>query len=190
MLKITIFYGCVRVGRQSIRAAKAVEQALQATGRAEVTFIDLKHHHLPVMEQRLKDMDNPSQNLLEISEQLMGADGILFITPEYNNSYSGALKNGIDYFTKEWHHKPIGIVCASDGKQGGINASNLLQLLVLAIDGFAMPTKLLVPEVPKTIDEEGSVLDEQLAKRLNKFITDYLWFVEAIADRKKKDGMK
>lgn len=185
MLKITIFYGCVRIDRLSIRAALAVEQALKATGKADVTFIDLKHHHLPVMEQRLKDMANPSLNLLDISKKLHDADGILFITPEYNNSYSGALKNGVDYFTKEWFHKPIGIVCASDGRQGGINASNLLQLLVLAIDGFAMPSKLLVPELPKNIDENGVPLNEQMAGRISKFVADFLWFTEAISAHKK-----
>lgn len=185
MLKITIFYGAVRIGRLSVRAARAVEQALKVTGKAEVTFIDLKDHHLPVMEERLKDMSNPSQNLLEISRKLAEADGILFITPEYNNSYSGALKNGVDYFVKEWYHKPIGIVCASDGRQGGINASNLLQLLVLAIDGFAMPTKLLVPEIPNNIDEHGVPLNENMAKRINKFVADFLWFTEAIANQKK-----
>lgn len=181
MLKITIFYGCVRVGRQSVRAARAVEKALQATGKASVTFIDLKQHHLPVMEQRLKDMEHPPQNLLDISKALHEADGILFITPEYNNSYSGAMKNGVDYFVKEWHHKPIGVVCASDGKQGGLNASNLLQLLILAINAFPMPRKLLFPEVQNNVDENGVALNEQTEKRINAFVAEFLWFTEGIS---------
>lgn len=185
MLKITIFYGCVRIGRQSVRAARSVEKALTATGKAEVTLIDLKHHHLPVMEQRLKDMENPPQNLLDISKSLAEADGILFITPEYNNSYSGALKNGVDYFVKEWHHKPIGVVCASDGRQGGINASNLLQLLILAIDAYPMPRKLLFPQVQNNVDEEGNALNELTTKQINTFITEFLWFTEAISNHTK-----
>ena len=185
MLKITILYGAVREGRLSIRAAKALKRTLEQSGKAEVTFIDIKDYNLPVMEARLKDMENPPANLVEISAALENADGIVFVTPEYNNSYSGALKNTVDYFTKEWAKKPIGICCGSNGKQGGINASNLLQLLVLAIGAFPMPYKLLVPELHLSLDEEGNPLNEIMGKNLQRFVDEYLWFVTAIAAHKK-----
>ena len=117
MYKITILYGAIREGRLSIRAAKAIERELTRSGKFEVTFIDIKDHNLPVMEARLKDMENPPASLLYISEKLETADGIVFVTPEYNNSYSGAMKNAVDYFTKEWSKKTIGIVCAYNGRQ-------------------------------------------------------------------------
>ncbi len=190
MLKITILYGAIRTGRLSIRAARAVETALKATNRAEITFIDIKDYNLPVMQDRLKDMAVPDPKVAEIGGKLAGADGIIFVTPEYNNSYSGALKNAIDYFTKEWHHQPIGIVTGSSGIQGGINASNLLQLLVLAIHGFAMPTKLLVPELDKSLDEQGAPQNEKIEKSISKFVSDFLWFTEAIATQKKNNPEK
>lgn len=186
MFKITILYGAIREGRLSIRAAHAIKNALEQSGKAEVTFIDIKDYNLPVMEQRLKDMENPPANLLELSDKLMSADGIVFVTPEYNNSYSGALKNTVDYFTKEWGKKPIGIVCGSNGKQGGINASNMLQLLILAIRAFPMPQKLLVPELDKSLDENGKPLNDIMAKNLDRFVEEYLWFVEAISTQNNK----
>lgn len=186
MFKITILYGAIREGRQSIRAAKALNDALVQSGKAEVTFIDIKDYNLPVMEARLKDMENPSEGLLYISNALESADGIVLVTPEYNHSYSGAMKNAVDYFTKEWAKKPIGICCSSDGRWAGINASHHLQLLVLDIGAFPMPDKLLVAELPKAIDEHGNILDEGVKKRYDKFVKDYLWFVEAIVTQKKK----
>jgi NAD(P)H-dependent FMN reductase len=182
MLNITILYGCVREERQSIRAAKGVLKALEKTGKAHVTFIDLKEkeYELPVMTARLKDMKNPLENAVRISKHLKNADGIIFITPEYNNSYSGAFKNAVDYFTTEWSKKPIGIVCASNGRQGGINASNLLQLLVLAVNAFPMPYKLLVPELENSFDEEGNAKTEIMQKNLEHFITEYFDFVGAM----------
>jgi azobenzene reductase len=185
MLKITILYGAVRNNRASIRAARAVETALNRTMLAEVTFIDVEDYHLPVMEDRLKDMEHPSEELLYISEQISSADGLILVSPEYNNSYSGALKNMVDYFSAEWKHKPIGVVAASSGIQGGINASNLMQLLVLAINAFAMPTKLLVAEVNKTLDEDGIPQNEKLANSINRFVDDFLWFTTAISNHKK-----
>jgi NAD(P)H-dependent FMN reductase len=187
MFKITILYGAIREGRLSIRAAKALHNALKLSGKADVTFIDIKDYNLPVMEARLKDMENPPEGLLSISKSLSEADGIVLVTPEYNNSYSGALKNTVDYFTKEWSKKPIGICCSSDGIRGGINASNLLQLLILAIGAFPMPYKLLIGELPKVLDEDGKPLSEIVQKNLDRFVKEYLWFVEAINTQHKKE---
>jgi len=187
MLKVTILYGAIRDGRLSIRAAKAVEKALLETGKADVTFIDIKAYGLPVMTSRLFETKEPTSSLNEISKALSEADGIVFVSPEYNNSYSGAFKNAVDYFTKEWFHKPIGVVAGSNGRQAGINASNLMQLLVLAIEAFPMPYKLLVPELQNSLDEEGNPQNEIIARNIKKFISEYLWFVEAISSHTKKN---
>lgn len=184
MLKITILYGAIREGRLSIRAAKAVEKALRNSGKADVTFIDVKDYDLPLMENRLKDMKDPLPDVVKVGEMIEHADGIVFVTPEYNNSYSGPMKNTVDYYTKEWSKKPIGIVCASNGWQAGTNASNLLQLLILAINAFPMPTKLLVPYVDKSFDEEGNAMDEAMGRRLDRFVKEFLWFVEALSAKK------
>jgi NAD(P)H-dependent FMN reductase len=185
MLKISILYSGVRNNRLSIRAARAVEKAFRHTGKTDLTFIDIVDYHLPVMEDRLKDMETPDARLLELSRLLAESDGLVLVSPEYNNSYSGALKNTVDYFTKEWAQKPIGVVAASAGGQGGINASNLMQLLVLAVQGYAMPTKLLVPELGKNLNEQGETDNVNLKKNIDKFVTEFLWFTEAIANHKK-----
>lgn len=187
MLKITILYGAIREGRLSIRAARAIDKALRDSGKADVTFIDVKDYDLPLMENRLKDMKDPLPDVVKVGKMIEDADGLIFVTPEYNNSYSGPLKNTVDYYTKEWGKKPIGIVCGSNGKQGGINASNLLQLLVLAIGAFPMPRKLLVPELDKSLDENGNPQNETMANNLDRFVKEYLWFAEAIVNHKRKE---
>ncbi len=184
MYKITILYGAIREGRLSIRAAIALERALVASGKADVTLIDIKDFDLPVMEKRLKNMDTPPEGLLTISKALNDADGIIFASPEYNGSYSGAFKNTVDYFTKEWAKKPIGVCCSSSGRLGGINASHKLQALILAIGAFPMPYKLLVNNLAETLDEDGNPQDEHLTHSLEKFVDEYLWFVSAISGSK------
>lgn len=186
MYKITILYGAIREGRLSIRAAKALERALKNSGKAEVTFIDIKDFHLPVMEKRLKFLDNPPENLVTISNALKEADGLLFVSPEYNGSYSGAFKNTVDYFTSEWAKKPIGISASSNGRLGGVNASHKMQELILAIGAFPMPYKFLVANLPESLDEEGNPLSDIVTKNLQRFVEEYLWFVEAISTQTKK----
>lgn len=188
MLKITILYGAIREGRRSIKAARAVEKALNESGKADVTFIDLKDYDLPVMEKRLMHLDNPPAKLVEISNAIKNADGLVFVTPEYNNSYSGAFKNMVDYFTKEWAKKPIGNVCAAAGKMAGINASNMVQLLISGIGAFAMPYKLLVPHLEDSLSDDGTPQTEDLKKSIDKFTEEYLWFAEAISNQHKKEN--
>ncbi len=184
--KITILYGAIREGRLSIRAARAVEKALNASGMAVVTLIDIRQYNIPVMTARLKDDAHPAAGILEISKALESADGIVFVSPEYNNSYSGALKNVVDYFTWEWSKKPIGVVTASNGRQGGINASTLIQLLILALNAYPMPYKLLVPEIQNALDEDGNPLHEIMQKNLEHFVTEFLWFTDAISTKNKQ----
>jgi NAD(P)H-dependent FMN reductase len=146
---------------------------------------DLPEYDLPVMHARLKDMPDPPQLIVALGKALEEADGIVLLSPEYNNSYSGALKNAVDYFTKEWAKKPIGITACSSGKMGGVNASNLMQLLVLGLGGYAMPRKWLVPDLAASLSEDGIPQNETVSRELQRFVEEMLWFTEAIAARKK-----
>jgi len=59
-----------------------------------------------------------------------------------------------------------------------------MQLLILAINGFAMPTKLLVPELEKNLDEYGNSQNERLTANIDTFVKDFIWFTTAIANHK------
>ncbi len=175
--KIGVIYGAVRKGRKSIRAAKALVQALEKKPGVDVHLFDIREYGLPVMESRLKDMTDPPPLLLEISRQIQSMDGLVFMTPEYNNSYSGALKNFVDYFTQEWAKKPIGISCVSSGKMGGVRAAGHLQMLILGINARPMPYQWLVPLVDQNLDDQGNILQEALEKSLDRFVSELLEFV-------------
>jgi azobenzene reductase len=113
---------------------------------------------------------------------------MIFLSPEYHGSYSGALKNAVDYFTAEFKRKPIGVVAVGSGRFGGINASTEMQQLVLSLGAYPMPYKLLVPHVQHAFDEKGELKDDQLGKGMDKFVTEFVWLSEAILDKKKKQS--
>lgn len=175
--KIGVIYGAVRKGRKSIRAARALVQALENREGVEVHLFDIRDYGLGVMESRLKDMSDPPPLLVEISEKIKSMDGLVFMTPEYNNSYSGAMKNFVDYFTFEWAKKPIGISCVSSGKMGGVRAAGHLQMLILGINALPMPYQWLVPLVEQNLDDQGNIQQEALEKSLERFVSELLDFV-------------
>jgi len=188
-MNILILSGSVRTGRRSHEVAVELQKRFISHGLLDTHVLDLAVYNLPVLEEKfLAGKDMPA-GLSEIQHKLDTADAMVFLSPEYHGSYSGALKNAVDYFWKEFTRKPIGVVAVASGRFGGINASTEMQQLVLSLGGFPMPYKLLIPMVQNAFDENGRVTDELLSKNFDKFITEYAWFAEAITDRKAKEAI-
>ena len=178
-MKVVIISGSVRTGRQSQKAAQYLEKELIGRGIG-TEIIDLAEYLLPIMEERLtRDPEAPA-SALEISEKLKTAAAIILVTPEYHGSFSGVLKNALDYFGLEFAKKVVGVVAVSGGKMGGINASVQLQHVILSMGAFPLPQKFLVGEIQNAFDEELKPKTELLAKQAAKFIEEFTWFAEAI----------
>jgi NAD(P)H-dependent FMN reductase len=186
-MKILIISGSVRTGRRSHDVAIELQKRFIRHGAAETEILDLAVYNLPVLEEKFLSGKEMPKGLAEIQKLLDTADAMIFLSPEYHGSYSGALKNAIDYFWKEFMRKPIGVVAVASGRFGGINASTEMQQLVLSLGGFPMPYKLLIPTVQNAFDESGNIPDEALSKSFDKFVQEFTWFAEAIADRKTKE---
>ena len=189
-MNILIISGSVRTGRRSHDVAVELQKRFIGHGQMDTHVLDLAVYNLPVLEEKFlagKEMPN---GLAEIQQMLDRADAMIFLSPEYHGSYSGALKNALDYFWKEFMRKPIGVVAVASGRFGGINASTEMQQLVLSLGAFPMPYKLLIPTVQNAFDESGNVIDEFLSTNFDKFVQEYTWFAEAIADRKAKETTK
>ncbi len=154
-------------------------------GYLQTDILDLAEYSLPILEDERYHMHpNPSKELVEIHNRLNDADALVFLSPEYMGSYTGALKNAIDYFFGEFVKKPIGVVTISAGKFGGINASTQLQQLVLSLGAYPVPTKLLVPMVQNAFTEAGVLIDEPLSKSIDKFVSEFVWLADAIVSKK------
>lgn len=183
-MKVAILVGSVRIGRQSHKIAHYVERKLQERG-VTVDLIDLAENPLPILQERSGRDPDLQARVERLSERLRAADALLLVTPEYHGSFSGVLKNALDYFWEEFSRKPIGVVAVSTGKLGGINASTQLQHVILSLGAFPLPTKLLVPEVQSVFDESLQVKSEPVAKLTTRFLEEFLWFARAIAEAKR-----
>ena len=187
-MNILIISGSVRAGRKSHDAAVELQRRFIIHGMMDTHILDLASYNLPVLEEKyLPGNSDMPDGLSEIQQRLDTAAAMIFLSPEYHGSYSGALKNALDYFWKEFQRKPIGVVAVASGKHGGINASTDMQQLILSLGAFPMPYKLLIPMVQNAFDENGHVIEEALSKNFDKFVSEFVWFAEAIADRKTKD---
>lgn len=183
-MKITILLGSVRKERQSHRLAYYLQNRLLAKG-LETDLIDLMHLPLPVFGQRGGD----ESNVEPIRKSILESNAILFVTPEYHGSFSGALKNALEYYWDEFSKKPIGVAAASGGKMGGINASTQLQHVILSLGAYPIPIKLLVPEIQDAFDDTFTPLNVSIVKSADKFLTEFIWFAETISERREKESI-
>ena len=122
MLKIAIIVGSTRPNRVSPQVAKWVLELAKKRGDATYEIVDIADYDLPVLDEPMPpSMGNYAHgHTKRWSETVASYDGYVFITPEYNHSISGSLKNAIDFVYHEWTNKVAGFV--SYGSTGGVRA--------------------------------------------------------------------
>jgi NAD(P)H-dependent FMN reductase len=129
MTKIGIILGSTRPGRNGEAVAKWVLDVASKRSDAEFELVDLLDYKLPHLDEAIPpSMGQYSQpHTLEWADKIGSFDGFVIVTPEYNHSTSGALKNAIDFLFAEWNNKAVGFV--SYGAQGGTRAVEHLRLV-------------------------------------------------------------
>ena len=124
MLKIGIIVGSTRPGRRADAVAKWVLDLANARAAGEAAFeiVDLADYKLPDLDEPMPpSMGNYAhEHTKKWGTKIASLDGYVFVTPEYNHSISGALKNAIDFVYHEWTNKAAGFV--SYGTTGGVRA--------------------------------------------------------------------
>ncbi|MBK1439259.1 NAD(P)H-dependent oxidoreductase [Parapedobacter sp. ISTM3] len=185
-MKIVILAGSVRKNRKSINVCLYLENQFSNLG-IEVDVIDMTENPLPIYDGFAEENSDVMKIAEKISVRLENADAMILVTPEYNGSFSGVLKNTLDYFWVEFARKPIGIAAVSAGRMGGINASTQLQHVILSLGAYPLPIKLLVPDVENTFDSNLSPIKDDFINNTNEFIKELLWFANALAKAKTED---
>lgn len=178
-MKIEIISGSPRTNSVTRRVALSLQQYFTTNTTHEAGLIDLGEWQLPMIQSVWVSPDKAPEEFRPLAQRIFDADAYILLTPEYNGSYSPALKNLLDHFPKR-HHKPFGIVTASPGAMGGMRASQQLLLLVPALFGITSPYMLIVPAVDKKFSPEGELLDTAFQAAYDNFIAEFLWLSEKI----------
>ncbi len=182
-MKIEIISGSPRTNSMTRRVALHLKNWLIHNTEHNVDIIDMKDWVVPPVQSVWVTVEKAPLAFQPLAHRVFEADAFILLTPEYNGSYSPALKNLLDHFPKQ-HHKPFGIVTASPGAMGGMRASQQLLLLVPALFGITSPYMLIVPAVDKKFDADGGLTDESFENSIHNFITEFLWLSEKIVKEK------
>jgi NAD(P)H-dependent FMN reductase len=127
--RIGIILGSTRPNRNGEQVAKWVYDIASRRSDAEYELVDLRDYPLPHLDEPLPPSMGQYQNehTKAWADKIASFDGFVIVTPEYNHSTSGVLKNAIDYLYAEWNNKAVGFV--SYGGVGGARAAEHLRLV-------------------------------------------------------------
>lgn len=150
----------------SLRKDSFTRQVAEATAKlfpkdVSVEFVEIAH--LPFFNQDFESPSASPESHTAFCKQIEGLDGFLFATPEYNRSYSPALKNALDiasrpYGLSKWNGKPFAIVSVSPGAIGGFGANHHLRQVMtfLNMQPVQQP-EAYINNVESRLDGQGGV---------------------------------
>ncbi len=134
MLKIAIVTGSTRPGRNNEAVANWVYRIAKRRKDAEFELVDIASYNLPLLDEPMPPLfaQYSREHTKAWSDKVASFDAYVFVTPEYNHSTSGALKNAIDYLYREWNNKAAGFV-SYGGHAGGARAVEHLRLILAEV---------------------------------------------------------
>ena len=176
--QIAVIVGSLR--RDSIN--RKLANALVKLGPADFSFKLLEIGDLPLYNQ--DDDANQAEPVVRLKSEVMGASGLIFVTPEYNRSVPGVLKNALDnasrpYGQSAWAGKPAGVLGASIGTIGSALAQQHLRNMLAYLDVPTMGQPEVFLQVKEGFfDEAGNLASPDTAKFLQGWMERYVAWVK------------
>lgn len=189
-MKLAVILGATREGRHSEKLAKWVVEHAKLLPNTEVTLLDLRDYPMPFFDEAVSPKFNPNRQpkpeVKKWLDTLQAFDAYLVVTPEYNHSIPGVLKNALDYTDVQVARKPFAIV--SHGSAGGARAASHLKHVISEIRAVPIPTNLaLTMRVSEIFDENGTLAEEidnsdsSPRHRLQGTLEELKWYSDALA---------
>jgi chromate reductase len=177
---VAVLVGSLRKESFSLKIANAFAKIAPSSLKLEIVTL----HDLSFFNQDLEA--TPPADWIKFRETIQKADAVLFVTPEYNRSVSGVLKNAIDvgsrpYGKSSFAGKPTGIVSNSPGPLGGVAAAMHLKSILPGISGPIMQQpEIYLNGVGDAFDDKGHLTKESLEKVLKAYIDAFAAWVDRL----------
>jgi chromate reductase, NAD(P)H dehydrogenase (quinone) len=181
MTTIVGLSGSLRSGSFNASLLRAAAESMPAGARLEIGSIK----GIPLYDADVETTTGVPEVVAALKERIVAADGLLLVTPEYNNSIPGVFKNAIDWLSRPasdiarvFGNRPVALMGATPGRAGTLLAQTAW-LPVLRVLGTCpwFGSRMLVSSAHKAFDATGKLVDEQIRSQLGEFVAG---FVESI----------
>lgn len=185
-LRVLVISGSLRKGSFNTslaRAAIAIAQAEKLPLELELAGIG----DIPLYDEDLRSAGLP-EAVARFRAQIAAADGVLIVTPEYNFSVPGVLKNAIDWASRPpeqpFAGKPVAIMGASGGMSGTMRAQYHLRQIAVFLDAHVMnKPEVFVRNAKDIFSTEGALTDDATRKVVAQLLTAFVPWMRKLAPR-------
>jgi NAD(P)H-dependent FMN reductase len=188
MTKLLIIVGSTRPGRTADTVVPWVVRSARAHGTFDVEVADLRDWPLPHFAEHfgtIGDFNDPTYSdpvIKAWNNKVKEAGAFIVITPEYNHSVPGVLKNAIDtvWLSFGFRNKPVGSIGYSGGIGGAIRAIEHLAHIFVEAEAVPLRNTVILPQVHEVFDESGEPTSPMPAAALDVLLDDLAWWSDAL----------
>lgn len=185
--RIAMIIGSTRPTRFADKPAVWLRDLAAERDDLTLDTLDLRDYEMPHFSELSSNLHMPSENpvVLAWQDAIRPFDGYVFVTPEYNHSIPGVLKNALDQAYVEWMHKPFSAV--SYGGNGGVRAVEHLRAIGVELqmapvrNAVAIGAGELQKVHPFGNDDDMSVIDDIIRPSANAMFDDLVWWANVLA---------
>ncbi|MCL4392700.1 NAD(P)H-dependent oxidoreductase [Patescibacteria group bacterium] len=147
----------------------------------DISIIDI---NLPLFNEDMES--NPTDSVLKLRNTIKDSDGVLIITPEYNYSIPGLLKNAIDWGSRPYTEnvfskKPMGLIGASSGAMGTVRSQSHIRQVCTFLNAFVMnKPEVLITFSKDKFDNNNKLIDSKTKDIIDEFVNNFEKWVKAI----------
>lgn len=188
-IRILSFAGSLRRDSWNKKLAHVAAESARKAG-AEVTELDLRELDLPMYDGDLEKEHGLPAGAKRFRELLLAHQGLLIASPEYNSSISGALKNAIDWASRNekgvgslecFDGKVAGLLAASPGILGGLRGLVTVRSILGNIRVLVVPEQVTIPKANEAFDEGGNLRDAKQNESVAKLAARVVHVARALA---------
>lgn len=175
MKNFVIISGSLRDQSFTKSIAKNIEK--MSNSKYSIEYLSIKN--IPLFNEDVESIGVPSQ-VTELAGKIKNSNGMIIVTPEYNGSYSGVIKNTLDWLSREsvglvLRSKPVLTISSSVGGFGGAIAHEDLNRLCTYLGMYIVPfPRIRVSNVQEIFNEEREILDDNILKQFSKGLEELL----------------
>lgn len=185
---IKVIVGSTREGRFADKAAAWIADELKKQEGASVEILDLKDYEMPFFNEAVtpsyKTEPYKNEVVARFTQKISEGDAFVIVTPEYNHSTSGVLKNALDWVYQEWNNKPVAFV--SYGSTGGARAVEQLRLMAVELQMAPIRNAVHIPgeQYFPVLFGQGSAqeLFAKMQSQADALISQLMWWTKALKD--------
>jgi chromate reductase len=187
MVRLVGVSGSLRQGSFNTALLRAAKSAAPATAELEVRTL----HGIPLYDADLEAGEGTPPGVTALKDAIVAADGLLFVTPEYNHGIPGVFKNGIDWLSRPpsdaarvFRGRPVALIGASPGPYG-TTLAQAAWLPILTTLGMELWSggRLMLAHANNAFNEDGTLKDPALQTQLGQFMSNFVEFIGRLARR-------